>query len=348
MRTFGIEPNQYGLMEAVSPQSFRRGASHLGAASLSWGVLARETIACMQNRMRNLWTLGGLSLTELLRRTARESWHDEVFGQGGRMAFYQFLAIFPSLLVFFMISVRIPHFGDHIKNALQDLSNQVLPDRVSQLLQEMMERLNTRTRSGAHLISVLAGASWAALNGTWAMIYGLNKAYEVEEHRSGWRLAATIAGLTLFLTVIGSITVFLIICCSYLQAHLHGGAIALRLLEWLVLAASLSFSFAVLYRFAPNLRDHEWRWSTPGALCAVILWIGSTFAARLYFDHVNNYERSYGHLNGVVMLLLWLYVTSGAILIGGEMNSEIEKAVDEGHSAREAATQRQDRSGSKK
>ena len=94
----------------------------------------------------------------------------------------------------------------------------------------------------------------------------------------------------------------------------------------MVLAASLSFSFALLYRFAPNLRDCEWRWSTPGAFCALVLWIGSTFAARVYFDHVN-YARSYGQLSGVVMLLLWLYVTNGAILIGGEMNSEIEKTV---------------------
>ena len=96
-----------------------------------------------------------------------------------------------------------------------------------------------------------------------------------------------------------------------------------------MLAAALLLSFAVLYRFAPDLRDHEWRWSTPGALCALILWIGSTLIARVYFDHVNNYAGSYGRLNGVVMLLLWLYVTNGAILIGGEMNSEIEKAVEE-------------------
>jgi membrane protein len=267
----------------------------------------------MRNRMVNLWTLGGLSLPDLLRRTARESWQDEVFGQGGRMAFYHFLAIFPSLLVFFLVSARIPHLGDHMKNALQEMSSQVLPDQVAQLLQNVMDELNQRARSGVQLISVCAGALWAALNGTWAMIYGLNKAYEVEEDRSWWKLAITIVGLTISLA-------------AYLRARFQGGAIALRVLEWLVLTATLSFSFALLYRFAPNLRDCAWRWSTPGAFCALLLWIGSTFAARVYFAHVN-YARSYGHLSGVVMLLLWLYVTNGAILIGGEMNSEIEKTV---------------------
>ncbi len=280
----------------------------------------------MRNRMVNLWTFGGLSLPDLLRRTARESWQDEVFGQGGRMAFYHFLAIFPSLLVFFLVSARVPHLGDHVNNALQELSSRVLPEQVSQLLQGVMEELNQRARSGVQVISVCAGGLWAALNGTWAMIYGLNKAYEVEENRSWWELTITVVGLTLSLAVTGSIAVLLIFYSAYLRAQFHGGAIALRGLEWLVLTASLSFWFAVLYRFGPNLGDCKWRWSTPGAFCALLLWIGSTFAARVYFAHVN-YARSYGHLSGVVMLLLWLYVSNGAILIGGEMNSEIEKTV---------------------
>jgi membrane protein len=245
------------------------------------------------------------------------------------MAFYHFLAIFPSLLAFLAISARVPHIGDHMNTALQNLSSQVLPDQVSQLFQKMMDELNERNLNVMQLMSLCAGALWAALNGTWAMIYGLNTAYEVEEHRAWWELGITIAGLTLSLAVTGSIAVFLIFFGANLQDYLHWGALALRVLEWLVLIASLSVSFAVLYRFAPNPRDHEWRWSAPGAVCALILWIGSTFAARVYFDRVNSYASSYGHLNGVVMLLLWLYVTNGAILIGGEMNSEIEKAVAE-------------------
>jgi membrane protein len=298
----------------------------------------------MRNRMRNLWTLGGLSPSELIHRTARECWRDEVFGQGGRMAFYHFLAIFPSLLIFFTISTRVPHVGDHMKNALQDLTSQMLPDQASKLFQEILNELNARTYSGVSLISVCAGALWAALNGTWAMVYGLNKAYEVNEHRSWRELSLTIGGLTFFLGFIGFMAVFLVFCSAYLQTRFHGGAMALRVLEWLVLAGSVSFSFAVLYRFAPNLRDCAWRWSTPGAVCAVVLWIAATLGTRLYFGHVNNYSRSYGHLNGVVMLLLWLYVSNGAILIGGEMNSEIEKNIAQGN----VDSARMDRSRSRK
>jgi len=299
----------------------------------------------MQKSMPNLWTLGGLSLSDLVRRTIRQSWRDEVFGQGGRLAFYHFLAIFPSLLLFFTISARFPHLNDHLQNALRDLSKQLLPNQASQLFQTVSGELNERSHPGLPLISVCAGALWAALNGTWAMMYGLNKAYEVEEHRSWWQLAITIVSLTVFLAVVSSMAIFLVFCSAYLQARFHGGALGFRVLEWLVLSASVSFWFAVLYRFAPNLRDCAWRWSTPGALCALLLWMSSTFAARLYFEHVNNYSRSYGHLNGVVMLLLWFYVSNGAILIGGEMNSEIEKNITEGESSQAGA--HRDRSGSR-
>lgn len=302
----------------------------------------------MQKRILNLWTLGGLSVPDLIRRTARASWHDDVFGQGGRMAFYHFLAIFPSLLVFFSIASRIPHLGPHLKSALQEMSRQLLPDQVSQLFLRVTGGAGEPTFSGIQLLSVSAGAVWAAHNGTWAMIYGLNRAYEVEEHRSWRELSVTIAALTLCLAVTGSIALVLIFCSGYLQAHFHAGTIAVRVLEWLVLAAALSFSFAMLYRFAPNLRDHEWRWSTPGAVCALVLWIGSTLVARVYFGHVNDYARSYGYLNGAVMLLLWLYATNGAILIGGEMNSEIEKAATQRHSSPPRSAQPRPDHGSKR
>lgn len=279
--------------------------------------------------MPNLWTLGGLSLFELLRRTARESWKDAVFGQGGRMAFYQFLAIFPSLLLFLAICARVPHFNDHMKNAIQNLSTQVMPSQVSFLFKEMLNELNQNALPGLQLISVFAAAAWAAHNGTWAMIYGLNRAYEVEEHRSKWELSVTVIGLTLALAIAGFFAIFVIFCGILLQANLHHSYLVLRIVEWVVMILLLSTSFSVLYRYGPNLRNHKWSWSTPGAICALVLWIACTFAARIYFDHFSNYARNYGHLSGVAMFLLWLYFTNGAVLIGGEMNSEIEKAAAE-------------------
>ncbi len=244
------------------------------------------------------------------------------------MAFYQFLALFPSLLVFLVISARIPHAEWRLRTSLQDLSGQVLPAQVTQLLERVIDELNGRTFSGFQLASVCAGTLWAVFNGAWAMIYGLNRAYEVEESRSWRDLAILIPGLTFAIALATASAVLVIFYSANLRTSLPQIAVVIRIAEWLLLLAILSLAFAVLYRFAPNLPDHEWRWSTPGALFALILWLGATVAARIYFDRINNYSRVYGHLNGVAMLLLWLYLTNGAILIGGEMNSEIEKAAE--------------------
>ena len=273
-----------------------------------------------------LWSLGGLSLWQLLRQTAYESWEDSVFGQGGRMAFYQFLAIFPALMVLLAFAARVPHAGGSLKRLLQDLSTQVLPSEGAHLIGNTLDELTGHAISGFHFLVLCAGATWAGCNATWAMIYGLNRAYEVEERRPRWQVGFTIGGLTLSLALTACLALFLIFAGSDVDARLHTGALVFRGMEWLVLLLSLCFSFSLLYRFAPNLRDPEWRWSTPGAACALILWLGATFAAHIYFERIDNYSRAYGHLNGVVVLLLWLYVTNGAILIGGELNSEIQKA----------------------
>src|SRR5581483_6259687 len=96
--------------------------------------------------------------------------------------------------------------------------------------------------------------------------------------------------------------------------------------QWTIVLGLSLLSLAVIYRFAPNLRHRTWSWSTPGALCAILAWLASSFLVRLYFEHSDDKAQMYGRLTRVVMLLLWLYVSNAAILIGGEMNSEIEKA----------------------
>lgn len=279
--------------------------------------------------MASSWKFGGLSLIEILRRTVRESWKDEVFGQAGRMAFYHFLAIFPILFASLVLLMQAPHLRDSLERAIRDVSNQVLPGRLLNLLRSIAQEQNRQAHARFPVLVVSLGVLWASFNGTWAMIFGLNNAYETKENRRFVELAITIAGLSLSLAVTAAVSVFLIISTQYFQRMFNIGAVPLHLLEWVILIAALLFSFAILYRFGPNLQDRRWQWSTPGAVCALLLWIAATFGARAYFDHINDYSRSYGHLNGVVMLLLWLYITNGAILIGGEMNSEIEKAMKE-------------------
>lgn len=276
--------------------------------------------------MATSWSFGGLSLPEVVRRTIRESWKNEVFGQAGRMAFYHFLAIFPILFASLALLMRAPHLRESLIHAIRDVSTQVLPIRLLHLLESVAKEQNQEVHSRFPLFTVGIGVLWAIFNGTWAMIYGLNNAYETKESRPFTELAVTVVGLSLSLGATAAVSIFLIFSTRYVQKLLDLGVVPLHLLEWAILIITLSFSFAILYRYGPSLRDRQWQWSTPGAVCALVVWIAATLGARIYFDRINDYSRSYGQLNGVVMLLLWLYITNGAILIGGEMNSEIEKA----------------------
>lgn len=277
--------------------------------------------------MATSWKFGGLSLPEIVRRTIRDSWRDDVFGQAGRMAFYHFLAVFPILFASLALLMRAPHLRESMDRAFQDVFSQLLPSRLVNMLERVMQERSQQAHTRFPLLTVAIGVLWASFNATWAMIDGLNTAYETKEGRSFWELAITIVGLTFSLAVTAAISLSLIFSTQYIQRVLRIGAVPLQLLEWAIVIVTLSFWFAILYRFGPSLKDRQWQWSTPGALCALIVWIAVTFGARIYFDRINDYSQTYGHMNGVVMFLLWLYLTNGAILIGGEINSEIEKTI---------------------
>jgi membrane protein len=172
------------------------------------------------------------------------------------------------------------------------------------------------------------------------MMAGLNKAYGIKEEREWWRIIFIAFGLTISVGVMGLISLAAMLYGSRAGTTItqHFGVHAQvpllwRILQWSIIILLLLFSFASLYRFGPNLRDQRWQWSTPGAFVAIALWVTSTLLFRVYDEHFSSSWRIYVELKPVSSLLLWLYVTGAAILIGGEANSEIEKAAAEaGHS----------------
>jgi len=289
--------------------------------------------------MAELWSLRGLSWLELAKRTCRKSWEDEVFGQSARLAFYFFFAMFPVLLLVVILLGRSTGAGSELLRVLLDSSKQVLPPDASALVMNTTRQLNVRAVLGAGAILAGVGAAWGAMNGTWAIMAGLNKAYEVEEERSWRRIFAIVVGLTVSLGVLGLIALIAIqyggragdMIGQHPGARTHIGVPG-RLISWAVIVTVLVLSFAVLYRFGPNLKDRRWQWSIPGAVIGVSFWLASTLLLRVYQQHFGSSQRIYGGLNAVATLLLWLYLTGAAIFIGGEANSEIEKAAAEaGH-----------------
>lgn len=274
--------------------------------------------------MVNLWTFGGLSVRELVLRTWRESWDDAVFGQAARLAFYHFLAIFPSMLLFCFLLVKFPQIGA-MRTTLAHSLGGLFPTEAAKLIQTMLERLNQTAVAGAGVLTAGLGAAWAAINGTWALMTGLNTAYEVKEQRPLWKEV----GVAFLLTAAVAVMLLAALAVITYATRLF----VFRWVQWPVIAVLLLAAFALFYRFGPNLSDREWQWSTPGAVLGLILWLIAAALVRLYFDRIHTYHVVYGPLEAVAMLLLWLYFTSAAILIGGELNSEIEKATEQKNGA---------------
>lgn len=285
--------------------------------------------------MVDLWTLGGLSWRELLKRTWRESWEDAIFGQAARLAFYHFLALFPSLLLMMFLFVKSSDANSAVRHTLIDALRQIMPQRSSELIDNTMSQLNARPHTGIGAVTAALGAGWAALNGTWAMISGLNTAYEVRERRSFWSIVFTTFGLTLAIMILSLASLGIILFGTYIS---HRSVFGFRVVEWVVIPILLLLAFALFYRFGPNLSDREWAWSTPGAVAALVLWVGSALLVRFYFDLFHSYDRMYSGLSAVAMLLMWLYFTNAAVLIGGELNSEIEKAAEHQSGQRQSST----------
>ncbi len=290
--------------------------------------------------MAELWSLRGLSWQELAKRTCRRSWEDEVFGQAGRLAFYYFLGIFPALLLLLALLDTFRDTGPELRNTLLDSFQQIVPQEASALIAKTVGELNAGAVVGAGAVWVALGAAWACLNGTWTMMAGLNKAYGVKEARRWWRILTIAFGLTILMGAMGVAALVVMVYGSRagtaLRHHLGiqtHSAFLWRAIQWPVIVILLLLSFACVYRFGPNLKDQRWQWSTPGAAVAIVLWISSTLLLRIYQEHLSSSQRIYEGLKPVATLLLWLYLTGAAILIGGETNSEIEKAAAEaGHS----------------
>jgi membrane protein len=271
-----------------------------------------------------MWSLRGLSIGELLKRTIVKSWDDEVFGQSGRLAFYFFFSMFPLILLLVLFSKATATGAEWQESLLRAIS-QVLPADAASLVIFTIRQLNGTHLAGSGFAFVGLGVLWGTVNGTWAIMTGLNNAYEIEEKRSFPRVLGVACGLTVCLCTVAIIALVLL---SGADRVIHSTAL-LPLVRWAVLAALLLVSFAVLYRFGPNLHDNRWQWSIPGALIAVTLWLTFSLGLRSYQAHVPSSQKIYAGLSAIATLLIWLYLTGGALFIGGEANSEIEQAAVE-------------------
>lgn len=282
--------------------------------------------------MSSLWKLGGLSPIELGKRVWKEIQEDEVFGRAAELSYYFLLALFP-LLIFLTSTIGVVlGSGTGTRQALFSYIARVMPPSAYQLIDSTMAEVSASSSGGKISFGILA-ALWAASNGLGAITQSLNVAFDVKENRPWWKQRLTAIGLTIALSVLIISALILVVAGGHIADFLAGKfgfssvfALTWKILQWPVVIAFMILAFALIYYFAPDLRKQAWKWLTPGAAIGVALWLAVSLAFRVYLHFFDSYSNTYGSLGAVIVLMLWLYFTGAAILIGGEINSEIENA----------------------
>ena len=225
--------------------------------------------------------------------------------------------------------------GTGLRHSLFNYLSQVLPGSASSLVDSTMLEVSAAS-SGSKVTFGLLAALWAASNGMGAITQALNAAYNVSESRSWWEQRLTAIGLTLVLSVLIISALVLLLYGGRLADHVGGSygfgeafTITWKVVQWPIVLSFMLLAFALIYYLAPDLHEQSWAWVTPGSVVGVGLWLLVSLSFKLYLHFFDSYSKTYGTLGAVIVLMLWLYLTGAAILIGGEVNSEIENAAAE-------------------
>ena len=275
-------------------------------------------------------SLGGLSWKELAKRVYAETTDDDVLGRAAQLSYYFLLALFPALL--FLTSLLGSFAGEdsQLRSSLFNYLSAVLPGEASKLVAETVNDVTNSSGGGKLSFGILA-TLWAASNGMGAISDSLNAAYDLKETRSWWKVRLVAVGLTLALSFLIVSSLVLVLYGHDLADAIAGRfglseafALGWKVLQWPIVLAFVLLAFALIYYFAPDSRDQDWKWITPGAVVGVALWLLVSFAFKAYLSFFNSYSATYGSLGAVIILMLWFYFTGVAILVGGEINSEIE------------------------
>ncbi|MBA2486634.1 MAG: YihY/virulence factor BrkB family protein, partial [Nitrospira sp.] len=273
---------------------------------------------------RNPWKLGGLGWKVFGQRIWEESLKDDIVGRAAQLAYYFLLALFPALL-FLTALIGLFPLQETIPELMLNLRT-VLPADALSLLEKYLDNV-VKGSSGDILSLGLLGALWASSSGVTAIMESLNVVYSATETRPYWKVRLIAALLTIGLAgfIIASTTLVLYGARigEWIADFVGMGwlfVIAWNVLQWPVAVFLMLFALAVIYYVCPDV-EHDWRWVTPGSVCAVSLWLGVSLGFKAYVENFSNYNAAYGSIAGVIVLMLWLYLTGVVMLLGGEINA---------------------------
>jgi membrane protein len=292
-------------------------------------------------RLREALTLGGLTVRELVVRTWRKMNENEIWTRASAISFYAMLAAVPFLGIVLLIVVQLlPDLtgrrGDNqiTANAVAQLEatlQQLFPKDVNAIIVDQIARIQAEPPVGLLSIGLII-TLWSASSLYLAIIDALNRIAGVTETRSyiKLRLVAILMTLIEASILVGSLVLILFwhFLLKKLGLSTTGQALA-TLILWTVLILMVSLSFAITYYIGPDAKQ-RWEWITPGSLLGTFAFLLSSLLFRYYIEHLTHYDKAYGSLGGVMILLFWFWISSTVLLAAAQINKVIEDASPHG------------------
>ncbi|GAA3285506.1 hypothetical protein AAU01_30550 [Paenarthrobacter aurescens] len=267
----------------------------------------------------------------IAKRTLREFTKDQCPDAAAGLTYYAVLSLFPALLA--LVSL-IGIFGDAGKTttALLDIVQQFAPGPGVDAMRQPIEELTQSNAAGFTLIIGILVALWSASGYTTAFSRAMNRVYEVDEGRGFVKLRGTMLAVTV-VAVVGAALAAAMLVLSGPVAEAIGGAIGLsetaltvwNIAKWPVLIIIVVAIIAVLYYFTPNVKQPKFRWMSMGSLIALVIFALASLGFGFYVANFSNYNKTYGALAGVIIMLLWLWILNMSLLFGAEFDAEMER-----------------------
>ncbi len=288
--------------------------------------------------MRSAWSWGGLSFHQMILRTWHKLNENEILTRASAVAFYAMLALVPLIAITLTVAVQLlpdltgltgrdSGVGDITVGQFQSTLKQALPEEGYRVVEDQIKRMQKEPPFGLVSIGLII-ALWTASSLFLAIIDAMNRVSGVTETRSFLKLRLLAAVMTIIQAAILMGALIAIVAGPEILSALgfrgHSTWIALAI-QWMVIVVMILVSFAMTFYVAPD-NEQSWEWISPGSVFGTIVFLLSTLGFRIYIQNFGNYNKTYGSLGGVMILLFWFWVTAVVFLTAGQMNKVIEDA----------------------
>ncbi len=325
--------SEFGCKSIVGKVSIERGSSSQGQhrdrlERRVWKAISRSPF-------ESLWSLQAVPPHVLVVRTWKALRADRVFGHAAELGFYFLFAVFPILFCAGSILGLAAKSADQIYDHVLKYLALVVPAQALNTVLFTLKQTTAAATSGKVTLSSI-GSIWAASVGISAIQSSLNAIYKIDDSRSYIVSQLYAIWLTFLLAIVVSIGLAAPFAANLFAAMLHSKlrnplfasatTVLVRVLGWTISAAMLSLVFAIIYDWVPGWQTRRWRWFTPGGAIGLLGWLIASLGLRFYLAFFNRFSVVYGSLGAVIILLTWFYICGLMLLLGAEVNKEIERA----------------------